>query len=131
MASLDEKAFQFNKKIKVDFSSDSGLLLYREFDEKTGFSQLIQERLKFKGPVSHAVHSNAKVVIQKIYQHLAGYHTDDQADELGTEPVFTTVTGKKRLASQPTLSRFNQRVDAETVELLAKKKSQKQLGHII
>lgn len=123
MTSLNKKAFQFNKKVKVDFSggalsSDSGLLLYREFDEKTGFSQLVQDRLKVKDPVSHTVHSNVEVVIQKIYQHLAGYHTDDQADELRTEPVFTTVTGKGQLASQPTLSRFNQRVDAETVESL-------------
>ncbi|TGA95364.1 IS1380 family transposase [Sporolactobacillus shoreae] len=123
MLSVEEKSCLFNKKVKINFtggalSSDSGLLLYREFDEKTGFSQLVQEGLKVKDPVFHAIHSNAEVVIQKIYQHLAGYHTDDQADELGTEPVFTTLLGKDRLASQPTLSRLNQKADEETVQSL-------------
>jgi len=123
MFSVEEKSCQFNKKIKINFtggalSSDSGLLLYREFDEKTGFSQLIHAQLSVKDPVSHTIHSNAEVVIQKIYQHLAGYHTDDQADELGTEPVFTTLMGKDRLASQPTLSRLNHKVDETTVQSL-------------
>jgi hypothetical protein len=69
-------------------SSDSGLLLYKEFDEKIGLSRTIE-------------------VIQKLYQHLAGYHTDDQSDELRVEPVFTTFLEKERLASQPTMSRLN------------------------
>ncbi|WP_353947865.1 IS1380 family transposase [Sporolactobacillus sp. Y61] len=123
MSSVKESTFHFNKKIKASFSggalsSDSGLLLYREFDEKTGLSELIQEKLYVNDPVTHARHTNPKVVIQKIYQHLAGYHTDDQADELGTDPIFTTLLEKKHLASQPRLSRFNQRVDADTVQSL-------------
>lgn len=123
MISVKETSLQFNKKIKIDFSggalsSDSGLLLYREFDAKTGFSRLIENMLKIKDPVTHTRHTNAKAVIQKVYQHLAGYHTDDEADELGKEPVFTTILGKKRLASQPTLSRLNQRVDNGTVQSL-------------
>ncbi|MDD9148841.1 hypothetical protein OYT88_09790 [Sporolactobacillus sp. CQH2019] len=58
---LKEAALQFNKKIKVGFSggalsSNLGRLLYREFDEKTGFSRLIEERLKIKDPVTHTSH---------------------------------------------------------------------------
>lgn len=57
MRSVKEKAFKFNKRIKVNFSgglltSYSGLLLYREFDEKTGFSRLIQEMLIVKDRVA-------------------------------------------------------------------------------
>lgn len=123
MTSVKETSLQFNQKIKVSFSggalsSDSGLLLYQEFDTKTGFSRLIEERLKIKDPVIHTRHTNAQAVVQKVYQHLAGYHTDDEAEELGREPVFTAILEKKRLASQPTLSRFNQRVDDETVQSL-------------
>jgi hypothetical protein len=47
----------------------------------------------------YAPHTNAKGVIQKVYQYLASYHTDDEADELGEEPVFTTILGKKWLLS--------------------------------
>jgi hypothetical protein len=98
------------KKIKINFtsgalSSDSGLLLYREFDKKLDSVNSFHEKLSINDSVFHTRHTNADTVIQKIYQHLAGHHTDDQADELGTKPVFTTLFGKDRLASQPTLSR--------------------------
>ncbi|WP_181406475.1 transposase, partial [Terrilactibacillus laevilacticus] len=44
MKSVIEKSLNFNKRIKVNFdggnlTSDSGLLLYKEFDEKIGLSQ--------------------------------------------------------------------------------------------
>jgi hypothetical protein len=44
-------------------------------------------------------------VIQKIYQHLAGYQTDDHVDDLSVEPLLTAILGKERLASQLTSSR--------------------------
>lgn len=57
MFSVEEKSCQFNKKIKIDFtggalSSDSRLLLYREFDDKIGLSQLIHEQLNINDSVS-------------------------------------------------------------------------------
>ena len=58
------------------------------------------------------------MIIQKIYQHIAGYHTDDHADELKREPLFTKIMDKDRLASQPTLSRLNQKFDKETMKQL-------------
>lgn len=105
MIRVKETSLQFNKKIKVGFSggalsSDFGLLLYREFDVKTGFSRPVHVQLNVKDSVSHTIHSNAEIVIQKIYQHLAGYHTDDQTGELGTEPVFMPFLGKDGLVSQ-------------------------------
>lgn len=47
MKSVIEKSLHFNKMIKVNFdggnlTSDSGLLLYKEFDEKIGLGQSIQ-----------------------------------------------------------------------------------------
>ncbi|WP_344909918.1 transposase, partial [Amphibacillus indicireducens] len=92
MKSVIEKSLHFNKMIKVNFdggnlTSDSGLILYKEFDEKIGLSQSIQETLQVKDSVDHREHPNPDVVIQKIYQHLAGYHTDDHADELKHEPM--------------------------------------------
>lgn len=121
MKSVIEKSLNFNKMIKVNFNggnltSDSGLLLYKEFDEKIGLSQSIQETLQVNDPVQHREHFNHDVVIQKVYQHITGYHTDDHADELKHEPMFTTILDKKELASQPTLSRLNQKFDKETMK---------------
>lgn len=121
MGSLLEKSANFNRKIKINFdggdlTSDAGLLLYKEFDEKIGFSKTIQETLKVKDNAKFRVHSNSDIAIQKIYQNIAGYHTDDNADELIIDPAFRSVLGKGSLASQPTLSRFNLRLGMENVK---------------
>ncbi|WLR44376.1 IS1380 family transposase [Bacillus carboniphilus] len=110
---------------KVNFeggnlTSDSGLLLYRDFDEKLGLSRLIKETLQVNDSVYHHTHPNSDVIIQKIYQHVAGYHTDDHADELKKEPLFTSILGKERLALQPTISRLNQKFDKDTLKQLQK-----------
>lgn len=123
MKSVMEKSLNFNKRIKVNFdggnlTSDSGLLLYKEFDEKIGLSQSIQDTLQVNDSVNHRVHPDHEGVIQKIYQHITGYHTDDRADELTYEPMFTTILDKDRLASQPTLSRLNQKFDKATMKQL-------------
>ena len=107
MKSIVVKALNFNKMIKVNFDdgnliSDSGLLLCKEFDEKIGLVQSIQEMLQVKDASHNREHTNHDVVIYKIYQHITGYHTDDRADELKHELMFTTILDKKPLASQPT-----------------------------
>ncbi len=107
MDSLLEKSLNFNRKVKINFeggdlTSDAGLLLYKEFDEKIGFSKVIRKTLKVKDTAKFRVHSNSDIAIQKVYQNLAGYHTDDNADELTIDPAFKAVLDKCNLASQPT-----------------------------
>jgi len=53
-----------------------------------------------------------------MYQYVAGYFTDDCADELRSDPVFCTFVNKDALASQPTESRFFGRLDKYTLEQL-------------
>ncbi len=42
------------------------------------------------------------------------YFEDDCADELTNEPVMATILDKDALVSQPTLSRFFNRMDEDT-----------------
>ena len=49
-----------------------------------------------------------------IYQIISAYFEDDCADELTIDPVFNAILEKNSLASQPTLSRFFNRMDADT-----------------
>lgn len=44
--------------------------------------------------VIHRDHQNTDVVLQKVYQHISGYHTDDHTDDLqnGTAWRRTTVS---------------------------------------
>ena len=50
-----------------------------------------------------------------IYMIIAGYFEDDASDELTNDPVFKSVLEKDALASQPTVSRFFNRMDEDTL----------------
>ena len=110
-----------NAKVNFDggnLTSDSGLLLYKEFDEKIGFSKEIRKTVNINDNVNHRFHENIDVILQRIYQNAAGYHADDDADSLRSDFVFQTVLDKNILASQPTISRVNNIVNTETMKQL-------------
>ena len=50
-----------------------------------------------------------------IYMIIAGYFEDDSSDELTNDPVFKAVLDKNALASQPTVSRFFDRMNEDTL----------------
>ena len=49
---------------------------------------------------------------------MAAYFQDDHADALRNDPALTAAVGKETLASQPTLSRFHNRLDENTLAQL-------------
>ena len=58
-----------------------------------------------------------RIISCRLYfQIIAAYFEDDCADELTNEPVFTEILRKEVLASQPTLSRFWNRMDEDTLK---------------
>ena len=119
MSSLNKLHLESNSKIKINFdggdlSSDSGLFLIKEFIHKLGFNKLIKSMFKTNDTaVRH--HKDDENLFQLIYQILAGYFNDNDADELTNEPVLNTILQKDGLASQPTLSRFFNRMDEDTL----------------
>ena len=120
MSSLCALQLESNSKIKINFnggdlSSDSGLLLIKEFAHKLGFHQLFKNLFKTNDTaVRH--HKDDENLSQMIYQILAGYFNDNDADELTNEPIFKSILEKSSLASQPTLSRFWNRMDETTLQ---------------
>jgi len=123
MATLPQITLDFNRQIKLtntggELSSDTGGFLFKEFDEKIGFSQTLAQNLKLNDDRRYYVHSNENLLQQKIYQIIAGYAEDDAADQLTNDPVFTQIIGTDALASQPSLSRFFTRFDSQSVEQL-------------
>ena len=56
--------------------------------------------------------------MQLVYQIIASYFEDNWADELTNDPVMTAILDKEALASQPTLSRFWNRMDGDTLSQL-------------
>ena len=77
MLTLPQISLNFNRRIKLSndggaLSSDTGMFLFREFDEKLGLSQTISKHLHLNDTRTHWVHSNEKMLSQKIYQMIAG-----------------------------------------------------------
>lgn len=123
MIRLPQTTLHFNHQLKLthdggELSSDTGQFIFREFDEKIGFSKTIAKHLHLKDERSYCIHDNMELLRQKIYQLIAGYHEDDAADTLTHDPVFTRVLGKPALASQPSLSRFFKRFDKQALQQL-------------
>lgn len=124
MTSLQVNAVNFNKKLSINFdggnlSSDSGLLVYRSFDEKLGFSKLLRNAFNNdKVSESHLTYHRSDVILQNIYKFIAGYPTDDASDELHSDPVFKEILSTNRLASQPTVSRRLSELNESTFKMM-------------
>lgn len=123
MAHFTTYSLESNKRIKFDFgggelSSDSGLLLIKEFIFKIGLLSYIDKVFRTNAPAIRRLHKDADNLMQVIYQIISGYFKDDCADELTNEPIMTAILGKGRLSSQPTLSRFWNRLDELTLNQL-------------
>lgn len=119
MAILNTISLESNRKIKINFnggdlSSDGGLLLIKEFAARIGLIRLIKKLFKTNDPaIRH--HTDPDNLMQVVYQIIAAYFEDDCADELKNDPVLTAILEKEKLASQPTLSRFWNRMDEGTL----------------
>lgn len=123
MITLPQLTLDFNKKIKLSndggsLSSDTGMFLYQEFDQKLGFSNILAKHLILNDDRLYHFHSNENLLKQKLFQMIAGYAEDAAADQLTTDPVFTQVIGTDALASQPSLTRFYSRFDQTSMDQL-------------
>jgi hypothetical protein len=110
----------FQPKIVLNFNggqitSDSGLLLLRQFDEQLALSKKLAGLFNdWRNPVFIEHHTH-EMLRQRIYQIAAGYEDCDDADNLRRDATFQTIVGKADpLASQPTLSRLENHADWPT-----------------
>ena len=120
MSILNDTVLESNKYLKLNFnggdlSSDAGLLLIKEFAYKLGFVNILKKEFKTNDSASFRFHKDDENLWQVIYQILGAYFEDDCADELTNDPVLTAILSKKVLESQPTLSRFFNRMDESTL----------------
>ena len=117
---LNTVSLESNTQIKINFdggdlSSDAGLLLFKEFLFKIGAVKLINHMFKTNDTARFRIHKNNTNLLQVICLIISACFEDDCADELTNEPVMKTVLDKDALASQPTLSRFFNRMDSDTL----------------
>ena len=110
-------AFEFgDRPIQVEesqslLSSDAGLLIFRQMDERLKYTEQFANALQGDARVG-ATHSWLEMVRQRVYGMLADYADQNDHDALRSDPIFKIIAGRdpsdptQDLASQPTLSRF-------------------------
>ena len=97
MGEIQNRPFQlsFNASLKVGFqdsriTSDGGLILVRELDERLGFGELIAQHLTdFRG--KNAQLGFADLLRQSVYSRLAGYEDLNDAKRLSQDPAFRLI----------------------------------------
>ena len=102
MGELRHEAFQFtfNGFLKVAFqgsriTSDAGLLLVRELDERLGLATLIAEHLSDSRQGLNTQFSLADLLRQSVYSRLAGYEDLNDAVRVSADPTFRLIGSPK------------------------------------
>jgi len=101
-------------------TSDAGLLPLRQFDQRWGYTARLAGLLA--DPRRDPEHAVVEMVRQRLLGILADYEDCNDHDDLRGDPVFKLIAGRSLddgdLASQPTLSRFENAVDTATLQQL-------------
>ena len=103
-------------------TSDAGLLPIREFDERIGVTKSFAAVLNDRRDPELFDHSFLDMSRARIYGVLADYVDQNDHDTLRSDPVFKLIADRlpdgPDLASQPTLSRFENAIDIPSLKRL-------------
>src|SRR5512132_4052064 len=95
-------------------SSDAGLLPIRQFDEHIRLTEQFAAAIEDRRHPDFTAHSVLTMVRQRVFGILADYEDQNDHDTLRSDPVFKLIADRlpddPDLASQPTLSRFENAV---------------------
>ncbi len=101
MGESEKQPFQlsFNRFLRVALqgsrvTSDGGLILVRELDERLGFGELIEQYLT-DSRANNARFSFADLLRQSVYSRLAGYEDVNDAERLSQDPTFRLIGSDK------------------------------------
>jgi hypothetical protein len=103
-------------------STDAGLLPIRQFDERVGLTRAFADALDDPRDPGLTEHTYLEMVRARVYGILAGYEDQNDHDTLRADPVFKLVADRspedRDLASQPTLSRFENAISIQSLKRL-------------
>jgi len=101
MGEKQNQPFQlsFNAALKVDFqgsrvTSDGGLILVRELDERLGLEKLIEEQLSDSRQGSNKQFTLSDLLRQSVYSSSAGYEDLNDAERLAADPTFRLISSQ-------------------------------------
>ena len=99
----------FNPQLRIEFrgatvTSDAGLLLPRELDERLGLSALIERHLTDPRTGRNSQFPLRDLLRQSIYSRLAGYEDTNDAERLAEDPTFRMLASRERRESSVALT---------------------------
>jgi hypothetical protein len=119
----------FSKEVIADFEggrifSDAGGLVLRELDQRYRLAENVARCLHDPREGHKVKHDLLTLVRQRLFAIAQGYEDNNDAATLAKDPAFKIMAGKAPesgpdLASQPTLSRFENRVTANDLHRLS------------
>jgi hypothetical protein len=91
----------FNSQLRVEFrgatvTSDAGLLLTRELDERLGLDALIERHLTDPRTGHNRQFPLSDLFRQAIYSRLAGYEDTNDAERVAEDPTFRMLASRER-----------------------------------
>jgi Transposase DDE domain group 1 len=90
----------FNSSLRVDFqgsrvTSDGGLILVRELEERLGMGALIEQHLTDTRRGRNTQFPLADLLRQSVYSRLAGYEDVNDAERVSADPTFRLIGSEK------------------------------------
>ena len=120
----------FGKKVQVDFnggdvSSDGGLLLLREAAAKMSLFEKVANAIHDNRHPSYIRHGIMEMIKQRVFQIVSGYEDSNDSNELRKDPILKIACDRQLssdgdLASQPTISRFENAPSKTTLYRIAR-----------
>ena len=107
--------FNFTDKLKAyvkgsEITSDGGLIIVRELDEKLGLTNLAEEYLADTRTGRNIQHELTELLRQSVYSRLAGYEDVTDANQLRNDPALRAVLSERAFekngSSEGTVGRF-------------------------
>lgn len=106
----------------AQLSSDGGLLPLRQFDEQIGLTHQFAQALEDPRLPGLTAHSFLEMVRSRLFGVLAAYEDQNDHDTLRHDPLFKLIAERSPeddpLASQPTLSRFENAISIRSLKQL-------------
>lgn len=105
-----------------EMTSDAGLLFLAQADRKLGLAERLASQIVDKREPGKVRHQVADLLRERIFAIAGGYEDANDLDQLCRDPALLLSCGKpigSTLASQPTLSRFENVVETKDLFCLA------------
>lgn len=100
------------EQVDENLSSDGGLIAFKQLDSILGWTESFSQLIHHSG----RDHTAKSMLQQRLFGIIAGYEDQNDHDSLRSDPIFKLIADRspadRDLASQPTLSRFENSITA-------------------